>query len=73
MKILNARYKLANIGVTLASKEKSQINVNLKGWGEFYDYETDVSLRQITRGFDTIYSTKRVIFSTQIFWGLGKI
>lgn len=49
------------------------MNVNLKGWGEFYDYETDVSLRQITRGFDTIYSTKRVIFSTQIFWGLGKI
>ena len=49
------------------------MNVNLKGWGEFCDYETDVSLGQITRGFDTIYSTKRVIFSTQIFGGLGKL
>ena len=29
--ILNARYKRANIGVTLASGEKSEMSVNLKG------------------------------------------
>ena len=31
------------------------MSVNLKGQGEFYYYETDVSFDQITPRFDTIY------------------
>ena len=31
------------------------MSVNLKGQGEFYDYETDVSFDQITPRFYTIY------------------
>lgn len=45
-------YKIANIGVALASKKNSEMSANLKGWKEFHHYETAVSLGQIR--FDTL-------------------